>query len=398
MRQKKFFRHGSGQSNRNKYRGKAAKPASAQTNIAQYRHTPTENVEVAAYDPKHCFNDFPIHQILKHNIQNRNYVNPTPIQDQSIPEVLKGRDVIGIANTGTGKTAAFLIPMIDKVMNKPGERVLIILPTRELANQVFQEFKAFSRGTHTYAAVCIGGSGMHHQKNDLLRNPAFVIGTPGRLKDFIQQGVLKMNAFTNVVLDEVDRMVDIGFIKDIKYMISLLPQNRQSLFFSATLSREVDEILNMFVKNPIRISVKTHETSQTIHQDVIKYSNSDDRMQKLVELLKKPEFNKVIIFGKTKWGVEKLSKHINREGFRSESIHGNKKQNQRQRALDDFKLGRTNILVATDVAARGIDVPDVSHVINFDEPASYDDYVHRIGRTGRANKQGYALTFVNVAA
>lgn len=239
---------------------------------------------------------------------------------------------------------------------------------------------------------------MHHQRNDLMRNPAFVIGTPGRLKDFIQQGVLKLDQFHNVVLDEVDRMVDIGFIKDIKYMISLLPQKRQSLFFSATISPEVDSILKIFVKNPVRVSVKTHETSQTIHQDVVEYTDNTQRMNLLVELLKKPEYQKVIIFGRTKWGVEKLSKQLNREGFRSASIHGNKKQNQRQRALDDFKQQRINILVATDVAARGIDVPDISHVINFDEPATYDDYVHRIGRTGRANKQGFAITFVNTAA
>jgi ATP-dependent RNA helicase RhlE len=358
-------------------------------------HTPEPVAPAAIYVPTHRFDMFQIEPVLKNNIAARNYVHPTPIQDQTIPIILTGQDVIGIAETGTGKTAAFLIPMINKVIKNRNERVLIVIPTRELATQVFQEFKAFSRSTNIYAALCIGGSGMYGQQNQLRRDPNFVIGTPGRLKDFIERKALNLSRFSNVVLDEVDRMVDIGFIRDIKYMISLLPKERQSLFFSATVSPAVDEILRAFVTNAQRISVKTHETARNIHQDVVHFKDNDDRNSKLIDLLKTPEFNKVIVFGRTKWGVEKLANKLNHVGITSSSIHGNKSQGYRQRALDDFKQNRTRVLVATDVASRGLDIPDISHVINYDEPASYDDYVHRIGRTGRANKSGSAITFVN---
>ncbi|MBI2032554.1 MAG: DEAD/DEAH box helicase [Candidatus Levybacteria bacterium] len=345
------------------------------------------------YTPRNGFSDFEIVKQLKDNIAAKNYTAPTPIQDQVIDHILSGRDVIGIANTGTGKTAAFLIPLINKVFLNRSEKVLIIAPTRELALQIYEELRAFSRGLSVRAVLCIGGMSLGRQKNELKQNVNFVIGTPGRIKDLIGERSLVLSAFNNVVLDEADRMVDIGFINDIKYFISLLSQNRQSLFFSATISGKVKEIINSFVKNPVTVSVEKQSTAENIEQKVIKLQKHE-KIDKLHDLLSLEEFEKVLVFGRTKWGMQKLTNELVRRGIRAAVIHGNKSQGQRQRALEQFKNNQISVLIATDVASRGLDIPDVSHVINFDMPASFDDYVHRIGRTGRANKKGIALTFI----
>ncbi len=272
--------------------------------------------------------------------------------------------------------------------------MLIIAPTRELAAQIKDEFFVFSKNLHIYSTLCIGGENVNRQRNDLRRNPNFVIGTPGRIQDLIRSKILDMFNFNSVVLDEVDRMLDIGFINDIKNIISLLPKFRQSLFFSATINRKVQEILDSFVTDPILVSVKTEETPENIIQSTIKVTNPGMKVDKLHELLIKPEFEKVLVFGRTKHSVQKLSDELVNRGFRSDAIHGNKKQNQRIRALEKFKSNETKILIATDVASRGLDIPNVSHVINYDLPESYEAYIHRIGRTGRADKTGVALTFV----
>lgn len=343
---------------------------------------------------KHAFTDFQIDPILKQNIVIRGYSVPTPIQDQTIPLILEGKDVVGIANTGTGKTAAFLIPLINKIMHNRGEKILIIVPTRELAVQINDEFKAFSRGLRLFSILIMGGTNISRQIADLRQNPQVVIATPGRLKDLVTRRLIQLGNFKNIVLDEVDRMVDIGFIKDIKFIIAQLPQVRQSLFFSATVSPEVNSIIQSFVKNAITVSVKVKETAHGIDQDIIRVSGKDEKIAKLQSMLRQDEFKKVLIFGRTKWGVEKLSKVLLEKGFSVASIHGNKSQNQRLRALTQFRQNQLQALVATDVAARGLDIDDVSHVINFDEPTTYTDYIHRIGRTGRAQKSGKALTFV----
>lgn len=343
----------------------------------------------------HAFTDFQVSDQLKRNIIERGYKTPTPIQDQAIEPILKGQDLIGIANTGTGKTAAFLIPLIDKVFKDRKQKVLIIAPTRELAAQIRDEFFAFSAGLGIYCALCIGGANMSRQKNDLRRNPSFVIGTPGRIQDLIRSESLNLFDFGSVVLDEADRMVDIGFIHDIKYIISLLPPNRQSLFFSATIGREVREILQTFVRNPVTVSVKTGETAENVRQDIIKVGSSNRKIEELHRLLKRREFEKVLVFGRTKHGVQKLSDELVKRGFRADAIHGNKKQNQRIRTLEKFKANVIQILIATDVASRGLDIPNVSHVINYDLPESREVYIHRIGRTGRVDKKGVALTFVD---
>lgn len=353
-----------------------------------------EDIAIIPTNSTALFSDYAISDHLKKNIAAHGYTVPTSIQEKTIPRLLENKDVIGIANTGTGKTAAFLIPLIHKTHTFRSERVLIVVPTRELAMQIVDEFQIFSRGMDLSAVLCIGGANIRRQESNLSRNPHFVIGTPGRLKDLINRKKLRLELFQNIVLDEVDRMVDIGFIKDIQYLISLLPKKRQSLFFSATVSGKASAIIESFVTNAVTISVKTQPTSNTIEQDVIKVKDKSMKLDALRDLLIKEGFEKVLIFGQTKWGIEKLTRELIERGFRAASIHGNKSQGQRQRALAQFKENRLQILLATDVASRGLDIDDVTHVINYDLPDSYDDYIHRIGRTGRAGKRGMALTFV----
>lgn len=362
-----------------------------ETKFINRAEAPTETV---IYQPKHRFSDFPLLSQLKINVAAKGYVTPTPIQDQAIPHLLAGRDLIGIANTGTGKTAAFLLPLIDKVSRDSRNRALIVAPTRELAVQINTELIAFTRGTGLLSALCIGGAGMHDQIRSLRRFPHFIIGTPGRLLDHVRQRNLNLSQVNNLVLDEADRMVDMGFIVDVRQLISLLPEARQSLFFSATISPQIDSLIKSFMNDPVTVSVKTGETAATIDQDIIRFRNKYEKIELLHEHLRQEGFDKVLIFCRTKRNVERLVTELEERGFKVTAIHGNKSQPQRQRALEDFKHGRSSILVATDVAARGLDIADISHVINFDAPENYDDYVHRIGRTGRAGQQGKALTFV----
>lgn len=339
------------------------------------------------------FSDYAIDDKLKRNIADRGYLTPTPIQEQTIPYLLQGRDVIGIANTGTGKTAAFLIPLINKAYLDRNERILIVTPTRELAMQIYDEFKAFAVGTDLDAAICIGGANIQRQEKKLYYNPHFVIGTPGRLKDLINRRKLNLMLFHSIVLDEVDRMVDIGFLKDVQFIISHLPQKRHALFFSATINEKSKQVMRAFVSDPVTVSVKHQDTAENIDQDIVRVHGSQ-KVDKLHDLLRTEGFDKVLIFGRTKWGIEKLSKTLIERGFKTAAIHGNKSQGQRQRALEMFKHDEIKILLATDVASRGLDIDNVTHVINYDAPESYDDYVHRIGRTGRADKKGTAITFV----
>ena len=339
------------------------------------------------------FSDYKIVEKLSRNIIDHGYTTPTAIQEKAIPEILLGRDLIGIANTGTGKTAAFLITLVNKSFLDRNQRVLIVVPTRELAVQIGEEFRLFAKGMDLESVTTVGGINIRRQTYALRHKPHFVIGTPGRLKDLIERRELNLMQFQNVVLDEVDRMVDIGFIKDIKYLISLLPKVRQSLFFSATVDEKTQEILRSFVTNPVTVSVKQQDTAENIEQDIVRLTGRQ-KIDVLHDLLIKPGFDKVLIFGRTKWGMEKLSRTLLDRGFKTAAIHGNKSQNQRQRALDGFKENRLQVLIATDVASRGLEIEDVTHVINYDQPASYRDYIHRIGRTGRAGKRGTALTFV----
>ncbi len=349
--------------------------------------------KIEEYVPTHSFMDFAIDPRIKHNIGEKGYTTPTPIQDKAIPPALLGRDIVGIANTGTGKTGAFLIPLLDKIVKDRKERVLIMVPTRELAIQIEEEYQGFSHGSGLLSVCVVGGASIGPQIRRLRENPYFVIGTPGRIKDLIERRVLDLSKFRTVVLDEADRMLDMGFIHDMRKILSLMQKERQTLFFSATLSHDIEKLIGDFLKDPIRISVKTGDTAKTVDQDVVRMQGKN-KVDVLHDLLTQPEFSKVLVFGRTKHGVEKLAKNLAERGFKAESIHGNKNQSKRQKALSLFKDSHVQVLVATDVAARGIDVENVSHVINFDIPTTYEDYVHRIGRTGRAGKRGKALTFI----
>lgn len=362
--------------------------------IRALQFAPKSEVAEEVYQPKNSFNDFQLSEKLKSNISFKKYTSPTPIQDQVISPIIEGSDIIGIANTGTGKTAAFLIPLVEKVTRGYHDRVLILTPTRELAVQISEELRGFTYGLKIYSALCVGGMNIGRQRNELRRGAHFVIGTPGRIKDFSERGDLDLSSFSVVVLDEADRMVDIGFIHDIKYFISKFSKNRQSLFFSATVPPKVNDILRSFVRNAITVSVKKTDTTSNIAQSIVEVSGKEEKIEKLHKLLIQEEYEKVLVFGRTKWSMQKLSNELLKRGFNADVIHGNKSQNQRIKTLDKFKKNQVKILIATDVASRGLDIPDVSHVINYDLPDSLEDYIHRIGRTGRANKKGIALTFV----
>lgn len=376
-------------------RRRKKRPAERELDFTQFVKKAIQTTETEVYNPKHRFADFEMHSKLKANVAARGYVHPTPIQDGAIPHILQGRDVIGIANTGTGKTAAFLLPLIHKTFKHKTEKALIIVPTRELALQIEEELREFSQGSGLRSALCIGGAHIAEQMRSLARNPSFVIGTPGRLKDLVERDKLHLGEFNNIVLDEVDRMLDMGFIKDIKYLVALMQSPRQSLFFSATMPHEIAELAKKFLNDPVTIAIKSRATSENVDQDVVRVLPKEEKIEVLHNLLLKPEFQKVLIFGRTKHGVDKLAHKLVERGFKADSIHGDKSQSQRQRALRRFTEDQITILVATDVAARGLDIPDVTHVINYELPENYEDYINRIGRTGRGSKKGNALTFIN---
>lgn len=354
----------------------------------------------APFVPVHQFTDFAIDERLKSNIIKKGYITPTPIQDQSIPHVLNGEDIVGMANTGTGKTASFLIPLIDKVLKNrelgKNEYALIMVPTRELALQIEQEFYGFAKQLNINAVCCVGGANILPQIRVLRRHPNFVIGTPGRLKDLAERGELDFSQFQSVVLDEADRMLDMGFIPDMRFIMGQMPKDRHTLFFSATLSRDIEKLIGEFLNNPARVSVKTRDTAATIDQDVVRIGQGQQKLDVLVDLLENdPSMSKVLVFGRTKHGVERLTRDLMGKSIKAESIHGDKTHGRRQKALQLFKQDHVRVLVATDVAARGLDISGVSHVINYDLPGTYEDYTHRIGRTGRAGMTGKALTFID---
>lgn len=368
-------------------------------NVKQYIHPSkfvqaAQSVEVAVYEPKHTFADFAFHKIIQENIAKKGYVIPSPIQDQTIPYGLEGRDIIGLANTGTGKTAAFLLPILNKLIGSDS-RAIVIAPTRELAQQIEEEFASFAKGSGLAGALLIGGAPMGRQLRELKSSPAIVFGTPGRIKDHIDRGSLNLAKFDIAVLDEVDRMLDMGFVGDITALLSQTAQPRQSLFYSATMDARVEKLAYQFLKDPIMVSVVSGDTSANVEQDVVYLQPDEDKISRLHDLLISAGVTKALVFDDTQRSVERLSKQLAGRGFAAESIHGGKTQGQRQRALKRFKNDEITVLVATDVAARGIDVHDISHVINFSQPGSYEDYVHRIGRAGRAGRKGFAFTFVD---
>jgi len=358
-----------------------------------------QHIEEKPYVSKHTFVDFPFDTQIHKNIARAGFINPRPIQDQAMKSILDGKDVFGMANTGTGKTAAFILPLIEKIVKTKGQNkreiVLIMAPTRELAMQIDSDFRTLSFGLGIFSASCVGGLPIMRQISEIKRGVSFVIGTPGRIKDLIIRKVLNLSTCHSVVLDEADRMLDMGFRDDMVFILSKVPkENRQTLFFSATLSAEVKKLTTEFLKDPVFISVISGETAKNIDQDVIRTRSKEEKLEKLHEVLKKEGSNKVLIFREMKHSVDTLTKDLAHLGFKVGCIHGDKRSRERIRTLDLFKKDQISILIATDVAARGLDIPDVTHVINYDIPQTYETYVHRIGRTGRSGKKGIALTFV----
>ena len=382
--------------NRSQQGGRGGKRGrKADIHVSKYINKATPVAQEAPYEPTHAFTDFPFTPDLAYNISQKGYKAPSAIQDQAIMPIINGQDVIGLANTGTGKTAAFLLPIINRLAGltvRPS--VLIVSPTRELAQQIDAEFRTFSHGMHLYSTLLVGGMNIDRQIRDLRRRPHVIIGTPGRMKDLLERKELHLRSMSVLVLDEADRMLDMGFLPDIRRIVAEMPRDRQTLFFSATMTPEIEALTSQFLDKPVTVSVRTSETSDHVEQDVVEYDDKDHKYYLLEELLLKDSYDKVLVFGETKYGVQRLADKLNKTPIKAAAIHGNKSQSQRQRALDSFKEGKVNVLVATDVAARGLDIPNVTHVINFDTPQAYDDYVHRIGRTGRGGARGHAHTFV----
>lgn len=370
------------------------RPRGEHIDISKYIQRTAPVNPAGAFKAKNVFANFGFCPQLQRNLDSRGYGAPTPIQDEAIKPILCGRDLIGLANTGTGKTAAFLLPLIEKIYKDKQQRALIIAPTRELAIQIDNEFRQFSAGMGIYSVVCVGGTPMGRQIQNLRRGFDVVIGTPGRLKDISDRGLIQFSAFSNIVLDEVDRMLDMGFVDEITNILHALPERRQALFFSATLPIKIKNLVSQFLINPVTVEVKSGEMPANILQDIVRVRDRSEKFGKLQDLLNQPELKKVLIFTETKREVEKLALDLSSHGHRAESIHGNKRQNQREKSLSAFRNDQCNILVATDVAARGLDIGDISHVINYTVPQTYNDYIHRIGRTGRGSKLGQALTFV----
>jgi len=375
-------------------RSRFGKSSKERIDISKFIKKVNHNIHPESVKITNSFLDFSFNNAIKENLKKRNYLVPTPIQDQSINYILSGRDIIGLANTGTGKTAAFLLPFIEKVYKDRTQRVLIVAPTRELAMQIENEFREFSFNMKIYSTLCVGGSNMYQQIKHLRRNPHFVIGTPGRLKDMGKRRIIDFGTFANVVVDEFDRMLDMGFIEDITEMLNQLPPVRQSLFFSATMPPKISYIISRFANNPVTVQVKTSEIAENVERDVIRVQNASTKFAQLCKLLCNTGVNKSLIFVETKREVEKITVDLAKNGFKVNSIHGDKRQYQRQDALYQFKTNMVNILVATDVAARGLDIKDITHVINYTVPQNYDAYIHRVGRTGREGKKGFAYTFV----
>ncbi len=343
------------------------------------------------------FKNLELTQPILRALDAQGYVKPTPIQQQSIPLVLKGRDLLGVAQTGTGKTAAFGIPMLQLLdaQNNPkkGIKGLILTPTRELAIQIEESLTAYGKFTKPSHAVIFGGVSQVPQVKKLQRGVDILVATPGRLLDLMDQGYIKLNQLEIFVLDEADRMLDMGFIHDVKKVIKNLPAKRQTLFFSATMPQEIQNLANMLLKDPAKVEVTpASSTVDKIDQSVY-FTNKPDKRKLLLHLLEENGISTALVFTRTKHGADKVAKFLSKSDFKSAAIHGNKSQNARQNALKNFKNGNLNVLVATDIAARGIDIDELTHVFNFDLPNVPETYVHRIGRTGRAGNNGIAISF-----
>jgi ATP-dependent RNA helicase RhlE len=348
------------------------------------------------YVPTSTFDNMPLDAMLKDALRKKGYSQPTQIQEQTIMPLLEGRDLMGIAQTGTGKTAAFLLPLIHRMLQGESLQTLVVVPTRELALQVNEEFRSLTKGMKLFSTCFIGGTNINRDLQNLNRTSHLIVGTPGRLLDLANRGALKLQTVSVLILDEFDRMLDMGFAPDVNRITRMMTRRKQTLLFSATLDKNQKRLIDGLLTNPVEIKVSMGEaTGDHIEQTVVRISADQNKFDVLLGMLAGKDFEKVLLFAETKRTVNRMTQMLKKSGLQAEQIHGNKSQNARQTALDKFKEGKIQVLVATDVAARGIDVSDVTHVINYQIPQTYDSYVHRIGRTGRAGKAGKAFTFVD---
>ncbi len=342
------------------------------------------------------FNDLRLTEPFLLALEGVGYKSPTPIQEQAIIPVLEGKDIFGCAQTGTGKTAAFALPILQQLHSKPSSRsirALILAPTRELAIQISENISTYSKNVKITHTTIYGGVSQKNQERELRKGVDILVATPGRLLDLMQQGFIKLDKIEHFVLDEADRMLDMGFIHDIKRIITKLPVKRQTLFFSATAAPDIMKLANSLLKNPVHISVTPVSSATPLVDQSIYYVAKEDKRSLLKHVLKTENIEHALVFTRTKRGADRVAKELNRNGISCEAIHGDKSQGARERALKGFKNRTIRVLVATDIASRGIDVDKLSHVINFEIPEVAETYVHRIGRTGRAGSTGIALSF-----
>lgn len=354
---------------------------------------PKDTVE---FVPDMPYSEMPFSEKLQATLSKKGYTHPTEIQQSTSKALLEGRDMMGIAQTGTGKTAAFLLPLIERMLRGEKLQTLVVVPTRELALQVNEEFRSLTKGLGFFSACFIGGTNINRDLQALRRSSHLVVGTPGRLIDLAGRNALRLSDFSVLILDEFDRMLDMGFAPDVNRITRAMTGRKQTLLFSATVDKSQKRLIDGLLNNPVEVRVSEGEaTGDHIEQDIVRVPEDGNKFDVLLSMLADPDFDKVLLFAETKRTVDRMTKMLKKSGLAAEQIHGNKSQNARQRALDGFKNGNVRVLVATDVAARGIDVSDVTHVINYQIPQTYDSYLHRIGRTGRAGRSGKAFTFVN---
>jgi ATP-dependent RNA helicase RhlE len=344
------------------------------------------------------FQELDLIEPIQRAIAAENYTTPTPIQAQSIPHLLEGRDMLGCAQTGTGKTAAFALPVLQRLAKTKTNgqrkiRAIVLSPTRELAGQIRKSFDSYGRNLSLRSTVIYGGVSEKRQIRDLKKGVDIVVACPGRFLDLLGRGFIDLSSVECFVLDEADRMLDMGFINDIRRVIKKLPSHRQNLLFSATLPKSIVQLANKMLRNPVQVEIAPEQPTVDAIDQSIMYVQKRDKKRLIADLLAEPEVERSIVFTRTKHGANRLTKRLGKAGFPAIAIHGNKSQNQRQRALDGFRDGSYDVLVATDVASRGIDVDDITHIFQFDLPDDPESYVHRIGRTGRAGRTGVAISF-----
>lgn len=364
------------------------------SNLFVKKAEPTEKSE---YIATRLIEELPVNPAIISNLLKKGYKTPTEIQDKTLIPLLSGKDLLGLAQTGTGKTGAFLIPLVHNLLNsKAQNQVLVISPTRELALQIDEEFKSISRGLQMSSICLIGGTSVNADVTKL-RNPHhFIIGTPGRIADMVRQRALNLSNFSTLVLDEFDRLLDMGFYPEINKMVERMQYRKQTILFSATEDKTQRKLIDNLLNNQVEVRLrKSNVSGDNIDQEIIKVKEGENKIDLLINLIRDESFEKVLVFADTKRWVAKVCKNLKKAGIKVDEIHGDKSQNYRIKVLDSFKNRKIQVLVATDVAARGLDIVDVTHVINYQQPQNMENYIHRIGRTGRAGKKGKAYTFVN---